>query len=282
VGLIKAVDRYDPKRHRNLAALARPSIEGEIRHHLRDRGGGPHLSRTDRELAARLHAMTAELTARLRRDPTTAEIAAAAGVDEGRAAAALRAVDAQRPVPLDGNGSAIDDGTEAAEARVLIAAGWGLLDEREQRMLRMRYEEDRSQTDIARELGLSQAHVSRLLRGALKRLRAAMDPAAEAAAGGGVALADPGPERKDGRSGRLLLRLPRSLHDDLAEAAARDGVPLNTYITGKLAAALDADGAPAPAAAPAGGPSRLLIVNALVIALAALAGLALLLQALLG
>src|SRR5262245_23369262 len=98
VGLIKAVDRYDPARHADLAALARPSIEGEIRHHLRDRGPGPRLSRTDRELAARLHAMSADLTARLRRDPTTAEIATAAGVSEGRAAEALRAADARRPV----------------------------------------------------------------------------------------------------------------------------------------------------------------------------------------
>src|SRR4051812_49919142 len=63
VGLIKAVDRFDPARHRDLAALARPSIEGEIRHHLRDGGAGPHVARTDRELGARLRALQAGGTA---------------------------------------------------------------------------------------------------------------------------------------------------------------------------------------------------------------------------
>src|SRR5512147_2972285 len=62
IGLIKAVDRFDPDRDRDLASLARPSIEGEIRHQLRDGGRGPHVPRTDRELAARLDAAAAEMT----------------------------------------------------------------------------------------------------------------------------------------------------------------------------------------------------------------------------
>src|SRR3954454_8897025 len=69
VGLIKAVDRFDPTRDRDLAALARPSIEGEIRHHLRDGGSGPHVPRPDRELAARVRAASVALTASLRRPP---------------------------------------------------------------------------------------------------------------------------------------------------------------------------------------------------------------------
>src|SRR3954469_10472381 len=89
IGLIKAVDRFDPARHRDLAALARPSIEGEIKHHLRDGGAGPHVARGDRELGGRLRGLRGELTARLRRPPTTAELAAAADVDEERAARAL-------------------------------------------------------------------------------------------------------------------------------------------------------------------------------------------------
>src|SRR5215210_5809202 len=139
VGLIKAVDRYDPGRHPDLAALARPSIEGEIRHHLRDAGPGPHVSRTDRELAARLRVTSSDLTARLRRKPTIAEIADAAGVEEQRAAASLQALDARRPVPLEGDAEPRTPGRrgddiEAAEARVLLEAGWSLLDERERRM----------------------------------------------------------------------------------------------------------------------------------------------------
>jgi RNA polymerase sigma-B factor len=284
IGLIKAVDRFDPGRDRDLAALARPSIEGEIRHHLRDGGGGPHVARTDRELAGRLRAVERELAARLQRRPTPAEVARAAGVDEPRAQRALRAESAARPVSLDDErapavpGGRGDD-TEAAEARVLLEAGWGLLDERERRMLELRYREDRSQAEIARELGLSQAHVSRLLRATLDRLRAAVDPAASGAGDEAAAAPADGSGREAGRNGRLLLRVPRSLHRDLASAAAREGVSLNTYIAGRLSAAVTQDDA--PPAAPRTRSTRLLVLNAIVIALAALAGLALLLQALL-
>src|SRR4051812_49582589 len=69
VGLIKAVDRFDPKRHRDLAALARPSIEGEIRHHLRDGGARPHVARTDPPLAGRPLAPHAGEGAMARRPP---------------------------------------------------------------------------------------------------------------------------------------------------------------------------------------------------------------------
>ncbi|MDX6726301.1 MAG: polymerase sigma-B factor [Baekduia sp.] len=291
VGLIKAVDRFDPGRHRDLAALARPSIEGEIRHHLRDGGGGPHVPRTDRELAARVGAASTELTARLHRPPTRAELAAAAGVDEARVARALQAQGAARAVSLDERDGertpARRAEAEAAEARVLLETGWERLDERERRLLELRYREDRSQSEIAAELGLSQAHVSRLLRAALERLRAAVDPP-EAAAGDGPVPIGPAPAGgdpfADARSGRLLLRLPRTLHRDLAAEAEREGIPLNTLIAGTLAAAVgwqDPDGAPA-APARHGRPARLLVVNAIVIALAALAGVALLLAAWLG
>jgi RNA polymerase sigma-B factor len=297
VGLIKAVDRFDPKRHRDLAALARPSIEGEIRHHLRDGGAGPHVARTDRELGARLRALRATLTARLHREPTLAELAGEAGVEPDDAARALAAGDAaQRPAALaDEDAARLPAGrsdTDAAEARVLLQAGWDVLDDRERRLLQLRYEEDRSQSEIARELGLSQAHVSRLLRAALDRLRAEVAPdelaGDDEAAGAGRGEAARPAAGADPRSGRLLLRLPRSLHGELAAAAAREGVPINTYITSALAAAVaDPDAADAGGADAADAPvrdrtSRLLVINAVVVALAALAGIALLLSAWLG
>src|SRR3954463_1188596 len=96
VGLIKAVDRFDPAPHRDLAALARPSIEGEIRHHLRDGGAGPHVARTERELGARLRVLEGALPARLQRPPSIAELAAEAGVDPERAGRALAAAEATR------------------------------------------------------------------------------------------------------------------------------------------------------------------------------------------
>jgi RNA polymerase sigma-B factor len=285
VGLIKAVDRFDPARDRDLAALARPSIEGEIRHHLRDGGAGPHVARTDRELGARLRTTRTTLTARLRREPTLAELAEAAGVDAGDAARALAAGDAaQRPAALPGDEAARVPSprtdTDAAEARVLLQTGWDVLGERERRLLQLRYVEDRSQSEIARELGLSQAHVSRLLRAALDRLRAEVAPgtaAAETTAAPARPAARPA-AAGDPRSGRLLLRLPRTLHGDLAAAAAREGVSLNTYITSALTAAV-AEPERRPASPKAVSASRLLMINAIVVALAALAGLALLLTA---
>jgi RNA polymerase sigma-B factor len=269
VGLIKAVDRYDPARHPDLAALARPSIEGEIRHHLRDGAtAAPRVARPDRELAARVRALAPELTARLRREPTVAELAAAADADEDAVTRAL-AADAARDVQPLREGAASDADTAAAEARVLLESGWATLDDRERRLLTLRYHEDRSQSEIARELGLSQAHVSRLLRATLDRLRAQLAP--------GATTDDPPPGEE--RSGRLLLRLPRTLHTDLARAAQDEGVPLNTYITSTLTRALAAPPEPASRRPPS---RRLLLLNAVVILLAALAGVGLLLQAWLG
>jgi RNA polymerase sigma-B factor len=280
IGLIKAVDRFDPARDRDLAALARPSIEGEIRHHLRDGAGGPHVPRPDRELAARLRALTTDLTARLHRAPTTDELADAAGTDPDRVRAALAAQDAARTVPLpDAAPTTARADTDAAEARVLLEAGWDQLDDRERRLLELRYREDRSQSEIARELGLSQAHVSRLLRATLDRLRALVGGDDDEQQPTEEAPAIPATTAADARSGRLLLRLPRSLHTDLADAAEREGVPLNTYITGTLAAAVAAPETVRPVRPVRG---RVLVVNAIVIALAALAGVGLLLLAWLG
>src|SRR4051795_5687205 len=86
IGLIKAVDRFDPGRGRDLAALARPSIESEIRHHLRDRSSVVRVPRTDRELSARMSATAADMAARDGKTPAAAQVAAEAGVSEQRAA----------------------------------------------------------------------------------------------------------------------------------------------------------------------------------------------------
>lgn len=298
VGLIKAVDRYDPARHDDLAALARRTIEGEIRHHLRDGGRGPHLPRGDRELVGRLRRLDAELTAREGRPPRLEALARAAGVDPDRAATVLAAA-AAPPAALqpgdDPPAPGAEADAEAAEARLLLAAGWEVLDDRDRTILRLRYEEDRSQSEIAREVGLSQAHVSRLLRAALRRLR---DAVGEPPPSFDPAHADPPPPSRavparragapdpDGspRSGRLLLRLPQSLHTELARAAAREQVALNTFIAGRLAAAVGWGEDEPPTGAPEAGPSpdrrrRLLVANLVVIALAATAGVALLVAA---
>ena len=238
VGLIKAVDTLGP-RPRPRPRRARPPG---------DRGRDPPpparrriADRTSRAATASSAPACArcatDLTARLRRAPTTAELADAAGVDapsrraragRRRGAPSRSATTTPRACP------AARAGTEAAEARVLLEAGWDVLDERERRLLELRYREDRSQSEIARELGLSQAHVSRLLKAALERLRAAVAPEdARRRRRAGRARAA---TAADERCGRLLLRLPRTLHTELADAAEREGVPLNTYISAALAA----------------------------------------------
>jgi RNA polymerase sigma-B factor len=281
IGLIKAVDRFDPSRDRDLAALARPSIEGEIRHHLRDRATAVRVPRSQQELAARLRVLDDELTAARGRAPALAELAAAAGVDEAEAAAAVRAAEDARPLALDAEGARTPparDETEAAEARALLAAGWAVLDDRERRMLHLRFHEDRSQGQIARELGLSQAHVSRLLRAALERLRAEV----------GADAGEPHAAAAMRPSGRLDVPMPPSLQAEVARAAEREGVPLSAFVAGVLADEVGWDEAPAardrraPAEHAAARRRWLLLANLVVVGLAVAVGLALLLAAWLG
>ena len=173
--------------------------------------------------------------------------------------------------PEDGRATA-QDHFKAVGGAPPLARGAEALDERERRLLHLRYIEDRSQAEIASELGLSQAHVSRLLRAALEHVRCELDgetpdePAEQA------------DEPAKPRSGRLLLRLPQSLHGELAATAQREGVPLNTFIAGTLAAAIGWHDPTASSPRPTGR-SRVLLINAIVIAIAALTGIALLLVA---
>jgi RNA polymerase sigma-B factor len=232
IGLIKAVDRFEPTRGRDLRASAVPAIEGEIRHHLRDRAALVRTPRPVRELAARAHAARTEATASLGREPTVAELAAALGAPEAAVGEALGA--GQPPLELDPDRVASED---HGDERALLAAGMSALSDRERRILHLRYEEDRSQAQIAREVGLSQAQVSRLIRRALDRLRAVVvDGDGEAYPRD--AMAEERQPQQGTHSGRLLVRMPQSLHAELARVAEREGVSLNTLITGALASSV--------------------------------------------
>jgi transcriptional regulator with XRE-family HTH domain len=161
----------------------------------------------------------------------------------------------------------------------------------------MRYEEDLSQAEIARREGISQATVSRLIRDALERLRASMQADGRVAAEGerpyspvvAVTEAEKSAqaEQRPAHSGRLLVRMPASLHDELANAAEREGVSLNTLVTGALAGAVgwrDPKGElhSFHAEPPAERPQwlrRVLVANVVVVGLAALAAIALLIAA---
>ena len=128
-----------------------------------------------------------------------------------------------------------------ADERALLQAGMSVLSKRERRILELRYYEDRSQVDIAREIGLSQAQVSRLIRRALDRMRAAVvEEGAEAYPREEMAtreVEEPQPQQNT-HSGRLLVRMPQSLHAELARVAEHEGVSLNTLITGALASSV--------------------------------------------
>jgi RNA polymerase sigma-B factor len=289
IGLIKAVDRFEPGRGPKLRALAVPAIEGEIRHHLRDRSSLVRTPRPLHELRGRARAAQAQLTARDGRPASAAAIALALGASEDAVAEALRAGEPAAALDADRASAPTDD---LAEERALLAAGIDLLSPRERRILQMRFYEDRSQAEIAREVGLSQAHVSRLVRRAVERLRAAVvDRDGEAYPRNGMAVREIEERPQPGtHSGRLLVRMPQSLHTELAHVAEREGVSLNTLITGALASsvgwrdgAVDGIGAedgeaPRPRR-PARWTGAVLAANLVVVAVAALVAIVLLVMA---
>jgi RNA polymerase sigma-B factor len=173
VGLIKAVDRFDPSRGVSLAAYAVPTIQGEIRRHLRDSAQPLRVPRARRELAVRVAERRDAFTAERGRPPTLAELAAATGRSVDEVGEALVPV---RPVPLEACAASARDGAaerrlELGEERALIESGLRNLGRRERRIVRLRFFGGMSQRRIAAEVGLSQVHVSRLLRESLGTLR---------------------------------------------------------------------------------------------------------------
>jgi RNA polymerase sigma-B factor len=299
IGLIKAVDRFEPARGRDLRAVAVPAIEGEIRHHLRDR---THLVRPPQdvlELGARVRRAQVTLGARDGRLPSHAELAEAVGATEDEVAQALQARQPSVPFEPEHAPAAPDD---LADERALLEAGMSVLSQRERRILELRYYEDRSQSEIAREVGLSQAQVSRLIRRAVERMRAAVVddgdddyPREEMATREAEERTQKEQQQPSTHSGRLLVRMPQSLHAELARVAEREGVSLNTLITGALASAvswregtvegLDVVDAEAPVAEqqPPSRPrwtSIALAANLVVVVLAAIVAIVLLIVAL--
>ncbi len=282
VGLIKAVDRFDPARGGSLAALAAPAIEGEIRHHLRDRTPLVRAPRGVRELGSRVHAAENEMTARDGHAPDAAALAREVGVPEAAVAEALRARAAATGVPLRVTDAAAPDA--GAEDRAALAQAWRALRPRDRKLLDLRYRDDLSQAEIARRIGRSQAQVSRSLASALDRLRAAMGAVADAppAAYSDPAMDAPTERPEPVRSGRFLVRMPQSLHDALAREAEQEGVSINTLITHALAGAVgwrDGERAERPAAASAPRTSRILAANLIVVGLVAIAAVILLVLA---
>jgi RNA polymerase sigma-B factor len=174
IGLIKAVDRYEPARGVELTAFAVPNILGEIKRHLRDRCGPIRVPRRHQETSARMRSTRRQLTAHLQRNPTAAELAAAANLDEGELTEAMRAEQARTPLSLADAAPAVsaDEIFDASEDRLLIYRSLRSLHRQERLALECRYFEDLSQKEIAARLGISQTQASRLIASGLAKLRA--------------------------------------------------------------------------------------------------------------
>lgn len=181
LGLLNAIDRFDPARGISFSTFAWATISGELKRFHRNSGWAVHMPRSLQELHLRTAAAVEHLTATLGRSPTLAEIAALTGdtvdeVVEGLEVNRVRTVASLDATPLDGEPStpsavAVDSGVGAIENKVLVSAMLSLLPARSQEILRLRFVEDLSQSQIAAQLGLSQMHISRLLAQALRLLR---------------------------------------------------------------------------------------------------------------
>ena len=176
LGLIKAVDRYDPRLGATLAAYAIPTILGEIHRYLRDSASLLRLPRSQQERAAELGRQQDALTAELGRPPTIGELATAAALPVDSVVAALADAASARLVLLDDEVRGAEDADaerrlERGVDRAMLARGLRRLDRRERRIVQLRYYGGLSQRRIAAEVGLSQVHVSRLLERSLEKLR---------------------------------------------------------------------------------------------------------------
>jgi RNA polymerase sigma-B factor len=187
IGLIKAIDRFDIDRGVELTTYATPNIIGEIKRHFRDKGWSIRVPRGLQELNVRLSHLVEDLTVQLERSPTIAELAKAAGVEEEEVLEALESGQAYATLSLSaGGGGGSDDGSdldpleslgeleheyEVSEDRAVLAPGLRALDDRERRIFHLRFFEGLTQSQIAQQVGISQMHVSRLIRRALEKIR---------------------------------------------------------------------------------------------------------------
>ena len=184
LGLLKAIDRFDPERGRAFSSYAVPTMAGEIKRHFRDRTWSVRVPRDLQELALKVERTASDLSLSLHRQPTVAEIATALGASDEEVLEALEAGSAyeatslQSPVGDEGGSSTLgesigtdDDGFTRAEQRATLDELMRALTPREREVLRLRFAEDLTQSEIGERVGVSQMHVSRIIRHALAQLR---------------------------------------------------------------------------------------------------------------
>jgi len=187
LGLLKAVDRFEPSRGVEFSTYATHTIVGELKRHFRDKGWAVRAPRRMQELYLRLGKVVSSLSQELGRSPTIPELAADAQVSEEEVLEALEAGQAYRFSSLDAPGGGDDDEGDTlsahlggedprlieAEHRAALSPLIARLPPRDQTILHLRFFVGMTQSEIAGQLGISQMHVSRLLARSLNQLRAA-------------------------------------------------------------------------------------------------------------
>ena len=168
-----------------LTTYATPNIIGEIKRHFRDKGWSVRVPRGLQELNVQISKLIEQLTVQLGRSPTIPELAEAAGVEEEAVLEALESGRAYSSVSLSTGATSDDEGEldpleslgseeheyEISEDRAVLAPGFKVLDQRERRILHLRFFRGLTQSQIAEQIGISQMHVSRLIRRSLEKIR---------------------------------------------------------------------------------------------------------------
>jgi RNA polymerase sigma-B factor len=181
--LIKAIDRFELERDVSLATYATPNGVGEIKRHFRDKGWAIRVPRALQELNAKMSGTIESLTIKLGRSPTIQEIARQLETTSEQVLEALEAGSAYAPASLSSGPTedseldpmetvgTVDEEFERADERASLEPALASLPEREREILRMRFEDGLTQTQIAERVGISQMHVSRLIRKSIDRMR---------------------------------------------------------------------------------------------------------------
>ncbi len=187
VGLLKAIDRFDPARGYAFTSYATPTMLGELKRYFRDSGWAVHVPRGVKERAVELAGATEKLSSRLGRSPSLGELAQELGVTEEQTLEAIEAYHARHAAPLEQGSDdedsaslspaqllgAEDERLEQAEYLSVIAKGVEALSDSDRMILFLRFGRDLTQSEIARRVGTSQMQVSRLLRAAIEKIRQA-------------------------------------------------------------------------------------------------------------
>jgi RNA polymerase sigma-B factor len=188
IGLLKSIDRFDSERGVEFSTYATPTIIGEIKRYFRDKGWAIRVPRRLQELRMQIGAATAELTQSLGRSPTPRELAGAIGCSVEEIIEGIESSHAYSTLSLDATddgddmgGSMLDaigvedENLEHVEIRESLKPLLDALEPREKKILLLRFFKNKTQTEIAEEIGVSQMHVSRLLSRTLEQLRSSLE-----------------------------------------------------------------------------------------------------------